>query len=56
MMEDKPEDIHLSADENDILTADFSMDDVFEAISQMEHNKSRGPDRFPLSFINSFGI
>ena len=56
MMEDQVHDIpQLSEEENNILIANFTMEEVHEAISQMEHNKAPGPDGFPWSFTNIFG-
>jgi hypothetical protein len=43
----------VSLDENSILTAAFPEEEVFEAISQMEHNKAQ--TGFQRSFINIFG-
>jgi hypothetical protein len=37
----------LSQQENDLLTRPFTMEEVQEAIFQMEHNKAPGPDGFP---------
>ena len=44
----------ISAVENAILTADFTADEVVEAIMQMEHNKAPGPDGFPTEFYKTF--
>jgi hypothetical protein len=46
----------LSTQENDILNAPFSEEEVFEAISNMEHNKAPGPDGFPAEFSKLFGM
>jgi hypothetical protein len=55
MREDMVEDVpQLSPNENDILTAVFTEEEVFEAISQMEHNKAPGPDGFPAEFYKQF--
>ena len=55
MMEERIEDIpQLSAGENVLLTADFSEDEVHDAIMQMEHNKAPGPDGFPAEFYQRF--
>jgi hypothetical protein len=43
-----------SSAENIILTCDFTEEDAFGAISQMEHNKASGPDGFPDEL--SFGV
>jgi hypothetical protein len=32
-----------------MLTAEFSVEDVHEAIAQMEHNKAPGPDGFRIN-------
>jgi hypothetical protein len=37
-------------EENDILTAEFYREEVFDAIFQIKHNKAPGPDRFPMEF------
>ena len=44
----------LSVEENNILIADFTEKEVFEAISQMKHNKAPGPDGFPAEFYQTF--
>ena len=44
----------ISAEENDILTSPFVEKEVFDAISQMEHNKAPGPDGFPAEFYQTF--
>lgn len=55
MREDRTKDIpHLSHEENSILIAGFTDEEVFEAISQMEHNKAPGPDGFPAEFYKNF--
>jgi hypothetical protein len=40
----------LPAEENAVLTTPFSEMEVWEAISQMEHNKVLGQDGFPGEF------
>jgi mannosylglycoprotein endo-beta-mannosidase len=40
----------ISSNENEILITPFTEEEVFEAISQMEHNKAPGPDGFPAEF------
>ena len=40
----------ISSEENAILTSNFTEKEVFEAISQIEHNKAPGPDGFPAEF------
>jgi hypothetical protein len=44
----------LSDEEKDILISPFMEDEVFEAISSMEHNKAPGPDGFPTEFYQKF--
>ena len=44
----------ISPEENSILTSEFSDKEVYDAISQMEHNKSPGPDGFPAEFYQKF--
>ena len=46
-VEDVPQ---LTVVENEVLTAPFTEKEVFEAVSQMETNKARGPDGFPAEF------
>jgi hypothetical protein len=53
--EDRIEDIpQLTAEENTLLIKNFSMEEVHDAIFQMEHNKSPGPDGFPAEFYQHF--
>jgi hypothetical protein len=55
MREDKIVDIpQVSPQENSILTADFTKEEVFEAISQMEHNKVLGLDGFSARVLSVF--
>jgi hypothetical protein len=44
----------VSPGEDSILTAAFSKEEVFEDISQMEHNKAPRPDGFPAEFYKYF--
>jgi hypothetical protein len=44
----------LSNEENDILTADFTVEVVYEAILNMEKNKALGPDGFLAEFYQTF--
>jgi hypothetical protein len=44
----------VSDEENEILIADFTENEVREAVFQMEHNKSPGPDGFPAEFYQVF--
>jgi hypothetical protein len=54
MQEDVIVDIpQLSSEENNILIADFTGEEIFEAIFQMEHNKASGLDRFPVEFYQT---
>jgi hypothetical protein len=54
-MEDQIHDIPLVSDEeNEILIANFSENEVREAVFQMEHNKAPGPDGFPAEFYQVF--
>jgi hypothetical protein len=41
-------------DENDLLVADFTEQEVYDAISQMEKNKAPRPDGFPTEFYQVF--
>jgi hypothetical protein len=55
MMEEYTHDIwQLSTEENNLSTANFTEEEVHEAISQMEHNKAPGPDDFPAEFYQHF--
>jgi mannosylglycoprotein endo-beta-mannosidase len=44
----------LPNEENEILVADFTEQEVHDAIFQMEKNKAPGPDGFPAEFYQSF--
>jgi mannosylglycoprotein endo-beta-mannosidase len=44
----------VSSEENVMLTSDFTEEEVFEAISQMEHNKAPGLDGFRAEFYKTF--
>jgi hypothetical protein len=44
----------VSIEENGLLTAPYSEDEVMNAIFQMEHNKALGPDGFPAEFYQTF--
>jgi hypothetical protein len=55
MVEDQVADIpQVSNEENAILVASFTDEEVFNAISGMEHNKSPGPDGFPTEVYQTF--
>jgi hypothetical protein len=45
---------HVTENENEILTSPFTMDEIKEAMFQMEHNKAPGPDGFPIEFYQVF--
>jgi hypothetical protein len=44
----------VSPSENEFLTAPFTIEEVKEAIFQMEKNKAPGPDGFPAEFYQKF--
>jgi hypothetical protein len=44
----------LSPAENEILTADFSENEVHDDIVQLEFNKAPEPDGFPAEFCHKF--
>ena len=44
----------VTMEENNILTAPFSEEEVRAAMFQMEHNKAPGPDGFPAEFYQNF--
>jgi hypothetical protein len=55
LLEDEIHDIpQLSQVENEILTADFTEEEVCEAIMNMEKNEAPGPDGFPAEFYQTF--
>jgi hypothetical protein len=55
LLEDEIHDIpQLSQIENEFLTANFTEQEVCEAIMNMEKNKARGPDGFPAEFYQTF--
>jgi hypothetical protein len=55
LMEDQIHDIpQISHDENEILIAEFTENEVREAVFQMEHNKAHGPNGFPAEFYQVF--
>jgi hypothetical protein len=54
-MEDQIHDIpQVSDEENKILIADFTENEVRGVVFQMEHNKAPGPDGFPAEFYQVF--
>jgi len=53
--EDRIQDIpQLSREENELLTSEFTVSEVKDAVFQMEHNKAPGPDGFPAEFYQVF--
>ena len=40
----------VTPEENNLLTASFSEEEISKAVFQMEHNKAPGPDGFPAEF------
>jgi hypothetical protein len=52
---DRSDDIsQVTGEENAILTAPFSENEIKVAIFQIEHNKAPGPDGFPVEFYQKF--
>jgi hypothetical protein len=48
---DRIEDIsQVTQDENNLLIASFTEDEIKRAVFEMEHNKAPGPDDFPVEF------
>ena len=41
-------------EENELLTSEFTISEVKDAVFQMEHNKAPGPDGFPAEFYQVF--
>jgi hypothetical protein len=55
MNETRIDDIpQVSMEENGLLTAPYSEDEVKKVVFQMEHNKAPGPDGFPAEFYQNF--
>ena len=44
----------VSDEENSLLTAPYSEEEVIKAVFLMEHNKAPGPDGFPSEFYQNF--
>lgn len=55
MDESRTDDIPQVCDEeNSLLTAPYSEEEVIKAVFLMEHNKAPGPDGFPSEFYQNF--
>jgi hypothetical protein len=55
MDETRTEDIpQVSLEENGLLMAPYSKEEVRKPIFLMEHNKAPGPDGFPAEFYQTF--
>ena len=53
--ESRTDDItQVSVEENSLLIAPYSEEEVRKAVFQMEHNKAPGPDGFPAEFYQNF--
>ena len=53
--ESRTDDItQVTPEENNLLIAPFSEEEISKAINQMEHNKAPGPDGFPAEFYQHF--
>jgi hypothetical protein len=51
LKESQTDDIpQVSMEENGLLTAPYSEEEVKKVVFQMEHNKAPGPDGFPAEF------
>ena len=44
----------MSQEENELLTSEFTVSEVKDAVFQMEHNKAPGPNGFPAEFYQVF--
>jgi hypothetical protein len=44
----------VTAEENELLIAEFMEEEIRGAIFQMNHNTAPGPDGFPLEFYQVF--
>jgi hypothetical protein len=52
---DRTEDIsQVTQDENNLLIAPFTKDEIKRVVFEMEHNKAPGPDGFPVEFYQKF--
>jgi hypothetical protein len=55
MEETRTNDIpQVSMEENNLLTAEYSEEEVRKIVFQMEYNKAPGPDGFPAKFYQIF--
>jgi hypothetical protein len=45
--------VQVSQEENDLLVRPFTVEEVRDAVFQMEHNKAPGPNGFPTEFYQS---
>ena len=55
MDESRTDDIpQVSDEENNLLTAPYSEEEVRKAVFLMEHNKAPGPDGLPAEFYQNF--
>ena len=55
MDESRTDDIpQVSDEENSLLTAPYSEEEVRKVVFLMEHNKAPGPDGFPAEFYQNF--
>ena len=43
----------MTQEDNEMLTSEFNMSEVRNAVFQMEHNKAPGPDGFQAEFYQS---
>ena len=44
----------VSEEENEVLVAPFSEEEIRSTVFDMEHNKAPGPNRFPAEFYQFF--
>ena len=45
----------MSEEENEVLMAPFSEEEIKMVVLDMEHNKAPGPNGFPVEFYQFFG-